>query len=455
MTQFNAIEQQVLEKITPNQSDRVQLQKTIEMLVETVNDKLSEHKEEASTELVGSTAKDTYLKNNLDIDLFIIFSSTKPEETIAQTTLDIGREILDESEECYAEHPYIRGNFLKYKVELVPCYQISDASEKISAVDRTPLHTRYVKSHLKEKQKQDVRLLKQFLSGIDCYGAEAEIQGFSGYLCELLIIKFESFQKLLKKVTEWKEGIKISLTSHQIPTFEDPLIFIDPVDKDRNVAAAVAPHRFHQFIKASSDYLKNPQKTFFFPNPTTSWSLEKIKNTLDHQQASYIGIKFTKPKIINENLYPQIRKACNAIKKASNLEGFTIHDIRFHVDTKSNNIYIIIKTDETPLSETYTHMGPPIKLKKNTQEFIDKWKNHPATLKIPFQKNDRMYVTVKRNYRYLKNYLEENLTNFSLGKHLDVIISNDYNILTQNELIKPELQKFWTEYLEDKKPWER
>lgn len=455
MNQFTSLEQQILEKITPSESDRNQLQKTITILIETVQEKLKETHQQPTIELVGSTAKDTFLKHNLDIDLFIIFPPIVPEEIIAKTTISIGREILANTEECYAEHPYIRGNFLKYKVELVPCYQISDASEKISAVDRTPLHTRYVKKHLQQHQKQDVRLLKQFLTGIGCYGAEAEIQGFSGYLCELLIIKYDDFHQLLRDATTWKEGIKRSLTSYPIPDFEDPLIFIDPVDKERNVAAAVAPHTFHRFILASKAYLHNPKKTFFFPNPVIPWSIEKIREKISNQQASYLGITFKKPHIINENLFPQLRKACNAIKKASKQEDFTIYDIRFHINNKLDKVYIIIKTDDSPLSKTFVHMGPPVHLEKNAQEFIDKWKKHPATVKQPFQHKNRLYVTVKRSYRYLKDYLQDNLADLSLGKHLDSIISQDYSILSEDELLLPELTTFWTDYLDDKNPWER
>lgn len=455
MMLFNSIEQEVLDKIIPSYTDRVDLEKTVSTLSETVNKLLHEQNQQASVELVGSIAKDTYLKNNLDIDLFIIFLQSKQEKKISQITLDIGRTILDNPEECYAEHPYIRGDFSKYKVELVPCYRITKSSEKITAVDRTPLHTHYVKTHLQEDQKQDVRLLKQFLIGINCYGAEAEVQGFSGYLCELLILKYESFHQLLQQVSQWTEGVKISLSAHQIPDFEDPLIFIDPVDKERNVAAAVAPHTFYRFITASNEYIHQPKKTFFFPNPTTPWPLEKIKKTITNQQASYLGIRFNKPNIINENLYPQIRKACHSIKKASAEKGFIIYDIRFHIDTTNNKIYIIIKKDDTSLPETYIHVGPPVHLKKNTKEFIRKWKDHPSAVKPPFQQNAKTLVILKRKYRSLQPYLEEYLTDLSLGKHIDHIISKDYEILSTQKLIIDELQHFWTEYLEDKKPWER
>ena len=418
MDQYKTIEQYVLEKITPNENDRIQLQEIISNLSTLINKELMKQKSTASIELVGSTAKDTYLKHNLDIDMFILYPPSYPKDTIAQTTLQIGRTILSNTEECYAEHPYIRGRFFTYKVEIVPCYQIADTVQKISAVDRTPFHTQYIKNHLQEAQKQEVRLLKQFLKGINCYGAEAEIQGFSGYLCELLILKFHSFHQLLSHAQQWKKLTTLSLTDHPIPSFLDPLIFIDPVDPERNVAAAVSPRSFHRFITACASYLEDPKKTFFFPKPITVWSLEKIKQIMNKQSAAFIGIRFNKPQIINENLYPQLRKACKAIARASTREGFTIYDTCFHIDTKKGKVYILIKTDKAPLSETYTHEGPPLSLQKNTKEFIKKWKNHPATIKTPFQQNERTYVTVRRAYQNLSDYLTHHLLTFSLGKQI-------------------------------------
>jgi tRNA nucleotidyltransferase (CCA-adding enzyme) len=187
------IEKKVLKVVTPSQSDRKKLEEVVQDLKKQVKQEIAKRNLPASIEIVGSTAKDTYLKNNLDIDLFIVFPTTFSKENIAHNSLSIGRKILKNTEECYAEHPYIRGYFKNYKAEIVPCYKIESASQKLSAVDRTPLHTKYVKEHLHESQKQEVRLFKQFLIGIGCYGAEAEIEGFSGYLCEIVIMKYGSF----------------------------------------------------------------------------------------------------------------------------------------------------------------------------------------------------------------------------------------------------------------------
>lgn len=447
----NEIEEIVLSKITPSKDDKNKLEEIINEAAKRIREELNNRGINAEIELAGSTAKDTYLKNNLDIDIFLVYPRNLKRETIAEYTLSIGRSILRDTEECYAEHPYIRGYFKDFKIEIVPCYRIENAYQKKSAVDRTPLHTRFIKSNLKKYQKQEVRLLKQFLRGIGCYGAEAEIQGFSGYLCELLIIKYDNFRSLLNRAKDWSYGETIKFYDYKTPSFDTPLIVIDPVDKDRNVAAAVSLEKFNLFIIASKEYLEKPRITFFFPKPVKPWNLEKIEKKI--YEAKYIGIKFRKPDILSENLYPQIRKTIKSIKKYIEKQGFKIYDIRFHVNKR--NIYIIIKTDIKPLSETYIQQGPPVNKKINVQQFIEKWRKHPLVVDQPYEKNNRLYVEVKRRYRELTFFLRENLIKVPLGKNIEKIIKEEYEILEDEELLLEELRIFWTEYFEQKYPWER
>jgi tRNA nucleotidyltransferase (CCA-adding enzyme) len=259
---MNDIEIKVLKKITPSTDDRKKLEKIIVELKEKLKLEIKKRDLPVIIKLVGSTAKDTYLKNNLDIDYFLLYPTKFDKKDIAKNTLSIGEEILTDTEESYAEHPYLRGYFKNYFVELVPSYKIEKASQKLSAVDRTPLHTKYILENLSEKQKPEVLLFKQFLRGIGCYGAETEIEGFSGYLCEILVLKFGTFEEILKNAQNWKKGEKLSLTRGKIQSFETPLTFIDPVDEERNVASALSQRKFDFFTIACKEYLKNP--TFKF-----------------------------------------------------------------------------------------------------------------------------------------------------------------------------------------------
>lgn len=451
---YNKIEKQVLEKITPDETFKKKVYQVIEELHQRIEEEVKNRKLPVDVQLVGSMAKDTFLKDNLDIDFFLCYPTSFSKEKIAKNTLCIGRKILSDTEESYAEHPYIRGYYHGYKAEIVPCYKIEKASQKLSAVDRTPLHTKYVKEHLKEKQKQDVRLLKQFLRGIGCYGAEAEIEGFSGYLCELLIIKYGDFKNLIKKASKWKNGERISLTKEKNqPDFDSSLVFIDPIDPSRNVASALSKEKFDFFIKACREYLKKPRVTFFFPKPVKPWTLEEIKKQMRKKKMYFAGICFDKPKIIDENLYPQIRKTVKSIKDSASRNGFIVHHATFHV--AKDKVYIIIKTDDKVLPETLLHVGPPVKLEKNSRDFLEKWKNDKRVVKGPYEKNGRYLVEIKREHRDIREFLSSELKNLSLGKDIKKIVKSSCEILDMDDLLIDDLREFWTVYLDGKMSWER
>jgi len=455
MQQSVIIEKKVLKIINPTKKDRRKLESVIQELKNLVNKEINNRKVPISIKLVGSTAKDTYIKNNLDIDLFLLFPSSYSKQDISKISLSIGKKILKNTTESYAEHPYLKGFLKGYKIEIVPCYKIGNASQKLSAVDRTPLHTEYIQNRLIESQKNEVRLLKQFLKGIGCYGAEAEIEGFSGYLCEILILKFGSFINFIKNASNWKNDVKLAFSEEDLISFDTPLTFIDPVDSERNVASALSVRKFKLFVNACQKYLENPIITFFFPNNVHPWSLKKIKIEIQKQNFLYFGVLFSKPEIIDENLYPQIRKAVKSIWNACERYGFKIYDVTFYIEDVKKKIFIIIKTKKGSLSKTYVHIGPPIELKKNIKDFVDKWEGKTYVVKKPYEKNGRMFVEIERDYTDIKDFLKDRVRKLSMGKHLGKIVGGNYEIIGLDCLLNENLKVFWTKYLDEKMSWER
>ncbi len=450
---MNEIEKQVLKKITPTKKYREKVIEVVEEIRIILKNEIKKRNLPVTIQLVGSIAKDTYLQDNMDIDFFICFPTNFNKDEIARHALSIGRSFLTDTEESYAEHPYLRGYYKDFYTEIVPCYKIEDADQKLSAVDRTPLHTKYVIDNISQSQKQEVRLFKQFLKGINCYGAEAQIQGFSGYLCEIIILFYKTFKNTIQKVSKWEEQIKLSLSTKDFLDFNTPLVFIDPVDSNRNVASVLTKENFDLFINACREYIKNPRYTFFFPNPLKPWSLEKIKEKVRKQDCKYIGIEFEKPDIIDENLYPQIRKTARSIFENLKRYDFKVFDTTFFVDKKY--IYIFIKIHKENISNTMIHTGPPVAKKENAEEFINKWRNSDLVIKKPFIKDDRWYVEIKRQYLDVKNFLENEFKKLSLGKHIDKIVNNKYMLLEMDDLLSENLVIFWTDYLDEKMSWER
>jgi tRNA nucleotidyltransferase (CCA-adding enzyme) len=399
--------------------------------------------------LVGSVAKGTHLINP-DIDIFIMFSPTTKREDLENNGLKIGVEVLKEYEKRYAEHPYVMGTVQGYSVEIVPCYKIEDPSQKMSAVDRTPFHTNYIIEQLKEEQKNDVRLLKQFLKGIGIYGAEAEIEGFSGYLCELLILYGGSFSDLIENVKDWGKGKLITFDNKKHTEFNDPLIVIDPVDPKRNVASALSSQNLALFIHACKEFNKKPQMEFFFPNKPKPESLSKLKEIMEIRETKIMGISFEKPEVLLDILHSQLRKAQKVIIKLCERFDFSVIAADFFVN---ESVEMIFEFDLFSLPSVKLHRGPPV-WHENSLDFHKKWAASPDLLKGPYIKDGHWYVDIKRDFTDVKTLIEKNLMDLNLGGYITDSLKNGNEILVGEEMLEERFATQLTMFFFKKFPWE-
>ena len=227
-------------------------------LAQKLLDEASSNKEISFSPLiVGSVAKGTFLKG-ADIDLFLRF---EPGTDLKKKGLEAARKILPDGRELYAQHPYLRGEIDGVGLDVVPCYEISNPSKPVSAVDRTPFHTEWVRQNIAGMEDQ-IRLTKQFLQGAGAYGAGAAVGGFSGYLVEILCIKYQGFANLLDEIVNWRPPVKLGLVKGAP---DSPIMLPDPVDEGRNVAAGVTLRGLGAAILAAKAFTDRPSLDFFFP----------------------------------------------------------------------------------------------------------------------------------------------------------------------------------------------
>ncbi|WP_290900118.1 nucleotidyltransferase domain-containing protein, partial [Ferroglobus sp.] len=188
--------EEVLKEVIPSEELRRKAEKAAEELERRLKEKLKDYPD-LEFRFLGSFARDTWLPESLEIDAFILFPENYTEEELERIGLEIGKSVLDEFELRYAAHPYVHGKVLGVEADVVPCYKLRSAEKIKSAVDRTPFHHEWLKDRIKGKEN-DVRLLKRFLKASNLYGAEYKVRGFSGYLCELLIVFYGSFENLVR-----------------------------------------------------------------------------------------------------------------------------------------------------------------------------------------------------------------------------------------------------------------
>ncbi len=359
--------------------------------------------------LTGSMAKKTFLRDGRDIDVFVLFDLATPKNKLEPAI----KKIMDKAfpgtgyQVSYAEHPYVRFHYNGRKVDLVPAYKISKSSERLSAVDRSVLHTKFVRNSMKVRQTDEVLLLKQFLKSNELYGAEIKIKGFSGYLCELLIIKYGSFRRLVREVSKWQD-VFIDIRKHHSPRerlsakkhFASKFIVVDPTDKNRNVSAAVSLANYKRFISICKKFLKKPSKNFFFRVPETFE--EKVEKASKGKKL--LMVSMPRPEVVDDVLWGQLHKLGKQIQDSVADFGpkQILYDERRHVV----RIAIILKTDKLPSKMLI--MGPPIKMTKHVKKFR---KSHSKAKFV--KKKGKLYAEVKRPLTKAESALMQFFRKFS------------------------------------------
>jgi tRNA nucleotidyltransferase (CCA-adding enzyme) len=400
-----------------------------------------------------------------------MFPSTVTVDELRRIGLAIGYKVIPDGEERYAEHPYISGKFQKIDTDIVPCYKIDDIKNKMTAVDRTPFHTEYVKEHLMDDQFNEVRLLKQFMKGVDVYGAEISVLGFSGYLCELLILKFGTFASLLKNATTWPNELvmrlddsdlkqknefthndrKKLLSQQLIRKFEnEPMVFIDPVDESRNVASALSSENIELFKLAATKYLKAPNRLFFFPNQIKPLDADELNNMLVENHKTIIGLSFATPDVVPDILHGQLRKAQRSIQKLLNNAGFGVEFCRYYMNDRT---LILYQLNKAVLPDTQSHYGPP-KDHANEHDFLSKWQNESIAVSKPYVKDNRWFVDIKREFTSPVELLKNKLTSLNLGKHVMTAVEENVMIYQDHDLVSNNFDDQLTHFLLRKHPWE-
>ena len=319
---------QVLEKIRPSDNEI----RKIDEIYNRLSNKVT--KKGLKPLIVGSIAKGTNLKG-ADIDLFIRFDENID---LKEEGLKLAREILPEGKELYAQHPYLRGEIEGIGIDVVPCYNIKDSSKSISAVDRTPFHTKWVNANITSRE-DEVRLAKQFLKGAGAYGANAAVGGFSGYLVEILIIKYGNFERLIHEIAQWRPPVVIQ----NVEGAPKAAIMIkDPVDQKRNVAAGVTLKGLGAAILAAKGFLNNPTIEFFFP-----------KNNIRESKGLVTTVVLPHPGGNEETVLPWLQKQGRKINKAiSDFEPIAWNA------SLGNSCFLVFETACVELPKIVPHKGP-------------------------------------------------------------------------------------------------
>jgi len=143
MDDLEAVLSRVRDRAVPEPAERDRLRTVAVELADRTREAIADLPVDADVVQVGSTARDTWVSGDRDIDLFVRFDAALDREQLEEYGLAVGHAVLPDGHEEYAEHPYVKGTYEGFDVDLVPCHDVETAGDLISAVDRTPFHDAY------------------------------------------------------------------------------------------------------------------------------------------------------------------------------------------------------------------------------------------------------------------------------------------------------------------------
>ncbi len=449
----------VLTAIRPTQEERDELAK----LSRRVCGYISE--EGVSCEVVGSAARKTWISGAHDLDMFIMLSTDLTREELETEGLRIAKRVADRAdsyETRYAEHPYIHARFDGCRVDLVPCYQISSPDEMKSAVDRTPFHNQYVLPRISGLE-DDVLLFKQFMKCAHVYGSELRVRGFSGFLCELLIIHYGSFVAVLNAACNWKDGLLIEpgVTMSQRARGAqhsasggvwEPLFVIDPTDSNRNVAAALSLDQFYTFVDTARTFLAEPSIEHFFAKPLMPVCRSEIVAAMNARGTDLLAISFEIPDMVEDIAYPQLYKLRQSVISLLDEHDFTVLGSAIGIQPISKTrdiVVLLIELVSGGLPALKRHVGPPAYMRAHAERFKSKFTNNNSFSNV-YIENGQYMVDIHRRYVSAKHLLESELCSCALGKQMREHIGVGYTVSAGEEIVDMFDLEFLNEYFTNK-----
>lgn len=334
--------------------------------------------------LGGSFAKGTWLPRHVDLDIFVKIDPATPETRFEEVGLAIGSTATRgyPRGKKFAQHPYTEATIEGVRVNIVPCYAVKEKEWK-SAADRSPFHVQLVKG-LSKEQKTQVKLLKRFMKAVGAYGAEIEVQGFSGYVAEVLVMKHDSLEGVINYFAAFK------------PEGEERFFSLsDPVDEGRDLAIAVSREKLGRMILASREFLRKPKTTYF---------QQMRGKSRPSVSGNVVAVVFSHKHLSEDTLWGELRKTTKHVVRHLEVIGFKVARSMAASDNEKSSAILLIP-EFANLPELEQRVGPTVDRKKDVLAFLGSNKKNAKLVWV--DEDARVRLLRPREYLRLGDLLKD------------------------------------------------
>jgi tRNA nucleotidyltransferase (CCA-adding enzyme) len=425
MKEYQQIITRAIESCRPKNSKTKELESVLQLVKELIDKSITTLSDNRIIDfsIGGSYAKGTWIAdktNDIDLDIFVKFDQSVDKHEFEDLGIKVGLSALNDYNPYlrYSEHPYVEAKIKNIRINVVPCYDVKEGNWK-SAADRSPFHTRYMKEHLDDHMIDQVRILKGFLKSSGIYGSQLSVSGFSGYVTEILILKYGSFLNVIKYIADLdheKDLIALNdLESDSIRHSNSKIVIIDPVDARRNLGMAISPEVLGRFILTARSFLEDPSMDYFSTtgNNITVPIIEKIK-------ANLLIVEFTVGRRSPDILWGQLKRSLNALSKQIEKAGFNALLSTCITDENGYAAFVFL-IEFMRLPALTLRKGPQIFRKDDTKAFVSRSDVVPYWI----SKDMKILAISKRKNIDVKEFVREILSGGRIEASLNKDIMKD------------------------------
>ena len=386
LKKINSIIETVKDIVRPNNI----ILRNVDDTVKRIHESIKKSKIEAECVKGGSIAKDTFLKNDHDVDLFVRFALHYPDNELSELLQKILKIAFPKQhiDRIHGSRDYYQFTLKELDYEIIPVLKIhkSNFHEAKNITDFSPLHVEWTGGKIREHSElaDEIRIAKQFCKANNVYGAESYINGLSGHIVDILVIHYGSFLSLIKKFASIEEvSIKKpiiidtdSLLKNPLNEMNaskiSPLIIVDPVQPERNAAAALGKEKLSIFINACKQFIDSPSEKFFeIKKFDLKNKILELKNKNNNSKIILIKIKTLEGS--KDIVGTKVFKVYEDLIKHSSLNEFAVIDSAWNFNYEKKSASLLLVFDKEKLSDTVEHLGPPLSSKTDVDKFREKY----------------------------------------------------------------------------------
>jgi tRNA nucleotidyltransferase (CCA-adding enzyme) len=195
------------------------------------------------------------------------------------------------------------------------------------------------------------------------------------------------------------------------------LILADPVDPNRNVASALSRRNLALVILAAAAYLEAPAERWYEPRPRLPLPRTEALARLEVRTSHVSVVRLPRPDLVDDTLYPQVRKAERAIAEEVARSGFEV--LASASAVAPDRVVVLVEVAHSHRSAVRLQDGPPPGLDR-VGHFLDKWTARDApVLQGPYVRPDgSLGVETRRTERDVEAVVRSVLPRLALGKDL-------------------------------------